>query len=41
MPPDADDHELAAWLATEAGVVLHELRGLHGSEPGDPAALKA
>lgn len=41
MPPDADDHELAAWLATEAGVVLLELRGQHGSEPGDPAALKA
>ena len=41
MPPDADDHQLATWLATEAGLVLLELRGRHGSEPADPVALKA
>ena len=41
LPVDADDHELATWLATEAGLVLLELRGRHGSAPADPAALKA
>lgn len=41
LPAGADDHELATWLATEAGLVLLELRGQHGSEPADPAALKA
>jgi len=41
VPTGPDDHELATWLATEAGHVLLELRSRHGSEPADPSLLKA
>ncbi len=41
LPVDADDHQLAAWLATEAGRVLTELRTGGGARSTDPTALKA
>ena len=41
LPVEADDHQLAAWLATEAGRVLTELRTGPAARSTDPGALKA